>query len=608
MIYQFHKLLYLFFVLIAFFNTYSTPSAGAQEGSVKQRVDSLISSMTLEEKIGQMTQVDITALVDPHDITKYKLGSVLIGGDSKIKENNPGAWADYYDTLQSYALRTRLKIPILFGADAIHGHNDVVGTVIFPHNIGMGCTRDEKLVEEEGRVTAEEMTGTGINWDFAPCIAVARDPRWGRTYESYSEDPQLVARMGAAFIRGLQGSRLSMCFSRLACAKHYLGDGGTTAGVDQGNTECDEATLRRLFLPPYEAAIKAGIKTIMVSYSSWNGVKMSANEYLLTEVLKKELDFKGFLVSDWAAIDQLGPDYKVDIERSVNAGLDMIMIPFGPGHRNNYVEFIEDLKDLVHEGKVSTDRINDAVRRILTVKFETGIFDHPFANKSIALSIGSNEHREVARQCVRESLVLLKNDNHVLPLKKNLNSILIAGKSADDVGNQCGGWTISWQGMSGDSLIRGGTTVLQAVKNTVSKSTRVIISKNGTEVGDAQIAIVVIGETPYAEGRGDRKDLYLSEEDEQVIERIKASGIPVVTILFSGRPLIINRALQNSDAFIAAWLPGTEGEGIADVLFGDYEPTGKLSFTWPISMDQVPLHKGDVNYNPLFPFGYGLTY
>ena len=608
MIAHVNHLLYLLFISISVFTLAVVQSADAQQQSLEQRVDSLISKMTLEEKIGQMTQVDITALSDPHDIAKYNLGSILIGGDSKIKENNPEAWADYYDTLQSYALKSRLRIPILFGADAVHGHNDIVGTVIFPHNIGMGCTGDENLVRKEGRVTAEEMAGTGINWDFAPCVAVARDPRWGRTYESYSEDPELVAKMGAAFIEGLQGTDLSNPSSRLACAKHYVGDGGTTNGIDQGNTECDEATLRRLFLPPYEAAIKSGVKTIMVSYSSWNGVKMSGNRYLLTDVLKKELGFNGFLVSDWAAIDQLGPDYKIDIERSVNAGLDMIMIPFGPGKKNNYIEFIEDLKELVNEGRVPIERINDAVRRILRVKFETGVFDHPFANKSFIQSIGSKSHREVARQCVRESLVLLKNNNGILPLKKNLKSILVAGKSANDIGNQCGGWTISWQGMSGDSMIKGGTTVLQAVKNAVSSDTKVIFSEDGTNAGDAQIAIVVIGETPYAEGMGDRKELYLSSDDEKVIERLKGDKIPIVTVLFSGRPLIINEALENSDAFIAAWLPGTEGEGITDVLFGDFRPTGKLSFTWPGNMNQVTLHKGDANYNPLFPFGFGLTY
>ena len=310
----------------------------AANSTINIKVDSLLSMMNLDEKIGQMTQVDILALKEFSDISKYSLGSILCGGNSEIKDESASGWANYYDSLQSYALKSRLKIPIIYGVDAVHGHNNVLGAVIFPHNIGMGCTNDPKLAEEEGRVTAEEITGTGMNWDFAPCIAVARNERWGRTYESYGETPELASEMGSAFVKGLQDSKLSSETSVIACAKHYLGDGGTTNGKDQGNTECDEATLRRIHLPGYIAAIKAGVKTIMVSYSSWNGTKMHGNKYLLTDVLKNELGFKGFLVSDWAAIDQLGPDYKSDIEKSINAGLDMIMIPNGPGQKNNYLQ------------------------------------------------------------------------------------------------------------------------------------------------------------------------------------------------------------------------------------------------------------------------------
>lgn len=574
---------------------------------IENEVDSLLSLMTLQEKIGQMTQVDIHAIKNPKDITKYSLGSILCGGDSEIKDVSAAGWANYYDALQTYALKSRLKIPIIFGTDAVHGHNNVLGAVIFPHNIGMGCTRDPKLVEEEGQVTAEEITGTGMNWDFAPCVAVARNERWGRTYESYGETPQLVSEMGSAFIKGLQGAKFNSHLSIIACAKHYVGDGGTENGKDQGNTECDEATLRKIHLPGYIAAIKAGVKTIMVSYSSWNGVKMHENKYLLTDVLKKELGFKGFLVSDWAAIDQLGKDYKSDIEKSINAGLDMIMIPNGPGKNNNYVEFINDLKDLVNTGAVPLSRIDDAVKRILRVKLEIGVFQHPYTDKEYTPTVGSKTHREIARQCVRESIVLLKNSGNILPISKNIKHIVVAGKSADNLGYQCGGWTISWQGDSGN-VTTGGTTIYKAIKQAVSPETEVTVSKDGSNVKSADVAIVCVGEKPYAEGTGDRKNLALSKEDNAVIENFKLKRIPVVVILISGRPMIINSALKKSNAFIAAWLPGTEGEGIADVLFGDYKPTGKLSHSWPRSMKQIPINSGDKNYNPLFPYNFGLTY
>jgi len=574
---------------------------------IENKVDSLLSMMTLDEKIGQMTQVDILALKDFNDISKYSLGSILCGGNSEIKDESASGWANYYDTLQSYALKSRLKIPIIYGVDAVHGHNNVLGAVIFPHNIGMGCTNDPKLVEEEGQVTAEEIAGTGMNWDFAPCIAVARNERWGRTYESYGETPELVSEMGGAFVKGLQDTKLNSEKSVIACAKHFLGDGGTTNGKDQGNTECDEATLRKIHLPGYVEAIKANVKTIMVSYSSWNGVKMHGNKYLLTDVLKNELGFKGFLVSDWAAIDQLGPDYKSDIEKSINAGLDMIMIPNGPGQNNNYIEFINDLKDLVNSGVVPTARIDDAVKRILRVKLEIGIFQHPFTDREYTSQVGSKSHREVARQCVRESLVLLKNSDNILPLSKNIKNIVVAGKSANDIGNQCGGWTISWQGESG-KVTPGGTTIYEAIKQAVSSDTKVTLSKDGSDVNTADVAVVCVGEKPYAEMIGDRDTLDLSKEDETVIDNFKSKGIPVVVILVSGRPMIINSALDKSNAFIAAWLPGTEGEGITDVLFGDYKPTGKLSHSWPKSMDQLPINFGDKDYNPLFPYGFGLTY
>ena len=487
----------------------------------------------------------------------------------------------------------------------MHGHNNIDGAVIFPHNIGLGATHDPALVEQAEHITALEVAGTGIRWAFAPCIAVARDERWGRTYESFGDSPELVSALGAAAVRGFQGPRLSESSLVLACAKHYVGDGGTLNGVDQGNDVCDERTIRQLYLPPYEAAIKAGVGSIMVSYSSWNGRKMSGNKFLLSDVLKGEMGFRGFLVSDWAAIDQISPDYKTDVEKSINAGMDMVMIPAGPGQPNNYVEFINDLKDLVAAKQVSGERIDDAVRRILRVKFEMGLFDHPYTDPALTAGIGSAEHREVARQCVRESLVELKNVNHTLPLSKSIKHLAVVGKGADDLGIQCGGWTISWQGQPGN-VTHGGTTILTGIRNAVAPGTEVTFSPDGNDLTGADAVVVVVGEMPYAEMKGDRSDLKLSIEDVALVEKARSAGVPVVTILISGRPLVLGPALQASDAFLAAWLPGTEGEGVADVLFGDYKPTGKLPRQWPRENDGLAGRTGQaMSSAPLFPMGYG---
>jgi len=442
--------------------TYLNPNA-----PLDARVSDLLSLMTLDEKIGQMVQADLGCVTNRQDIETYGFGSMLSGGDSKPPgENNPLNWLNLVNDMQSWALKTRLHIPLIYGIDAVHGHNDVVGTTIFPHHIGMGATHDPQLVEAAERVTALEVAGTGIRWAFAPCIAVVQDERWGRTYESYGQDPDLVSQMGVASIKGFQGDELSgQPYSILACAKHYIGDGGTQDGQDQGNAVCDEATLRKLYLPPYRAAIDAGVGSIMVSYSSWNGLKMHANKYLLTDVLKKELGFKGFLISDYAAIDQISPDYRMDVETSINSGLDMIMIPFGPGRTNSYVEFINDLKSLVADGEVPQSRIDDAVSRILRVKFQMGLFENPWPDTSLTAQIGSADHRQVARKCVQESLVLLKNKHHALPLSKTCKHLAVVGQGADDLGMQCGGWTISWQG-SGE--VTRGTTILQAIRDIVS--------------------------------------------------------------------------------------------------------------------------------------------
>ena len=584
-------------------------SVFAQHDSAEndRRVESLLSQMTLDEKIGQMTQVDVNALKEKADIKKYFLGSILNGGGGGPANNVPQNWLRVVNEYQSLALKTRLKIPLIYGVDAVHGHNNVNGAVIFPHNIGLGATHNPELVEQAAHITALEVAGTGIRWAFAPCIAVAQDERWGRTYESYGDSTELVSELGVAAVRGLQGKDLSDPTSVLACAKHFIGDGGTQDGIDQGNDVCDEATVRKLYLPPYQAAIKAGVGSIMVSYSSWNGKKMSGSKHLLTDVLKGELGFQGILVSDWAAIDQISPDYKSDVEASVNAGLDMVMIPNGPGKPNNYVEFINDLKDLVAEGRVPLARIDDAVRRILRIKFQMGSFENPYTDPSLTAAIGSAEHRAVARECVRQSLVLLKNSNTTLPLSKDLKHVVVVGAAADDLGIQCGGWTISWQGQSGN-IIHGGTTILAAIRNTVAPGTTVTFSPDGNEMKGADAVIVVVGELPYAEMNGDRTNLNLAPMSVALVEKAKSAGVPVVTVLLSGRPLILGAAMDASDALVAAWLPGTEGQGVADVLFGDFKPTGRLPRPWPRDNNGLATTGGNPSGNTVqFPYGFSLN-
>ena len=596
----FRNALSLFVFIIVANSSAQTPLYLNSGASIEHRVNDLFGRMTLNEKIGQMMQVDITGLQKyPADITDYFIGSILSGGDSDPSNNYAATWAALYDSLQSYALKTRLKIPIIYGIDAVHGNNNIYGATIFPQNIGMGCTRDSALVLKAARITAEEVSATGIDWTFAPCIAVPMDERWGRTYEGFGETPQLAEMFGVAEVHGFQGDSLNEPTSVLACAKHYLGDGGTINGKDQGNTVGSIDTIKMIHLPGYIAAIKAGVGSIMVSFSSINGEKMSASKYWITDILKKELGFQGIVVSDWAAVGQLGPDYKKDVELAINAGLDMAMIPV------RYKEFQKDMLSLVSEGKISIKRIDDAVRRILRIKFMLGIFERPYSDKSLISKVGSKEHREIARQCVRESLVLLKKNDDVLPLPKNDARILVAGDHADNLGYQCGGWTITWQGGSGNTTI--GTTILQGMRGVAPNDT-IDYSVDGNFTNTrASYSVVVIGEKSYAEGNGDRKVLELTESDINLVKKMKSYGNPVVVILISGRPLIIEKILPYSDAIIAAWLPGTEGEGISDVLFGDYTPRGVLSHSWPKSMEQIPINYGDKNYDPLYKYGYGIT-
>lgn len=576
-----------------------TPVYLDSTAAVEVRVEDLLGRMTIDEKIGQMTQADYTALRAILDVKTYLVGSVLNGGGSDPANNLPVTWANAYDAVQAAAVQTRLKIPAIYGVDAVHGHNNVLGATIFPHNIGLGCTRDSALVRQAAEVTAVEVAATGIDWTFSPCVTVPRNERWGRTYEGFGESPDLVRSLAAAAVRGYQGDSLAGGTSILACAKHFVGDGGTSGGVDQGNTVLDEAALRAIHLPGYIAAIQSGVGSIMISYSSWNGQKMHGNGYLITDVLKGELGFKGFVVTDWAGINQLPGSYASQVQASVNAGIDMVMVPY------DYITFISTLRTLVSEGKVAQDRIDDAVRRILTIKFRMRLFERPFTDRSLLADVGSAAHREVARKCVRESLVLLKKKDGVLPLPRNGATIFVAGSNADDIGNQCGGWTIAWQGQSGP--VTTGTTVLGAMQKAAGTS-RLVYSKNGTfSDSSCDYSVVVIGETPYAEGYGDRTDLTVASVDAGLVKKMKSYGKPVVVVLISGRPLIIAPILHYADAIIAAWLPGTEGDGVADVLFGDSAPHGVLSQTWPKSMAQIPINVGDSVYAPLYSYGFGIT-
>lgn len=568
---------------------------------VAERVADLLSRMSLDDKLGQMTQVERLA-ASPVDVANARVGSVLSGGGSAPSPNTPAAWADMYDAYQRASAATPLGIPIIYGVDAVHGHNNVAGATVFPHNIGLGATRDPELVQRIGRAIAEEVAGTGIDWDFAPCLCVTRDARWGRSYESFGETPELPSAM-TSVVTGLQGSSLSTPSSVLATAKHFIGDGGTTGGKDQGDTQISEAELRAIHLPPFREAIRRGVGSVMISYSSWNGVKLHEHRYLITDVLKGELGFTGFVVSDWQGIDQIdrqGGFTAEEVRKAINAGIDMVMVPY------DYRQFIDLLRGEVQAGRVSTARIDDAVRRVLTKKFQLGLFERPYTDRSLTSTVGSAAHRAIAREAVRKSQVLLKNRGNVLPLPKAAGKLFVAGKTADDTGNQSGGWTISWQGQSGS--IPGATSIVQGIRDTVADGTTVTYDREGNGIdGSYRAAIAVVGETPYAEFQGDRPNGFgLDDDDRSTLAKLRASGVPVIVVLVSGRPMDIASLVDGWDALVAAWLPGSEGRGVADVLFGDQPFTGKLPVSWPRSADQEPINDGD-GKSPLFPYGYGLT-
>ncbi|MEU0822298.1 glycoside hydrolase family 3 protein [Streptomyces mirabilis] len=583
---------------------------------VKKRVADLVSRMSLEEKAGQMTQAERGALTAQGDIATYDLGSLLSGGGSTPTPNTPEAWAKMIDAFQLRAQATRFQIPLIYGVDAVHGHNNLTGATIMPHNIGIGAARDPQLAERTGAVTAAEVRATGIPWDFAPCLCVTRDERWGRSYESFGEDPALVESM-ETMIQGLQGAANGKDLRRndkvLATAKHFVGDGGTEYGssttgsytIDQGVTKVTRQQLEAVHLAPYQTAVDRGIGSVMPSYSSLDilgdgqgPVKMHARADMINGVLKDRMGFDGFVISDWQAIDQIPGDYASDVRTSINAGLDMIMVPYA------YKDFRTTLVDEVRAGRVSEARVNDAVSRILTQKFKLGLFEKPYADTSGAAQIGSAGHRAVAREAAAKSQVLLKNATGVLPLKKS-QKVYVAGSNADDLGNQTGGWTITWQGASGKHT--DGTTILQGMRNAggdVTYSKDASAPTSGYDVG-----VVVVGETPYAEGVGDvgnGNDLALTPADQAAVDKVCAA-MKCAVLIVSGRPQLIGDRLGEIDALVASWLPGTEGDGVADVLYGKRAFTGQLPVTWPKSEAQLPINVGDASYDPQFPYGWGLT-
>jgi beta-glucosidase len=613
---------------------YQDPSLPTQ-----QRVDDLLGRMSLAEKIGQMAQAErADVAADPSLITTYGLGSVLSGGGSVPASNTPSAWADMVDTFQQAALDTPLSIPLLYGVDSVHGHGNLQGATVFPHNIGLGATRDPQLLEKIGHITAMETRASGPQWTFAPCICVARDDRWGRTYESFGEKPALVRSLETV-IDGLQGKpgHLDDNDRVLATAKHFAGDGLTAWGtgegdytLDQGIDQVSRHEFNRVALSPYPDAVKKHhVGSVMPSFSSvdWTGdglgnpVKMHANHELLTDVLKGQLGFDGFVISDWRAIHQIPGDYATQVETSVNAGVDMFMEPRTEG-QTDWQDFITTLTGLVDEGRVTQARIDDAVSRILTAKFELGLFEHPMTDRTHIGEIGSKAHRAVARRAVSESQVLLKNRRETLPLKAKKQAVYVAGSNADNIGNQAGGWTLTWQG--GSTNVVPGQTVLDGIRATARR--KVTFSETASKKVPRHAAgVVVVGETPYAEGFGDvggpqwgydpgdnnvprpAKTMRLSDADRAAITTVCARTTSCTVLVVSGRPMILPAALRRqADALVASWLPGSQGGGVADVLFGRQPFTGKLPVSWPRSVAQEPINVGDAGYDPLYPFGWGL--
>lgn len=572
------------------------------ENRIEERVDSLLSQMTLEEKIGQMTQVRHFQDIDGDDITTKFIGSV-IHTEGLLPGETATEWQGKFIALQKQALSTRLGIPLLFAVDAVHGQNTYNGATIFPHNIGLGATRNAELVRKAAVITAIEAQATGFNWVFSPCVAVPYNEKWGRFYESFSEDTEVTTALSTAAIKGLQGD-LSSSRTVMATAKHFIGDGATDNGHEGGVTSLAHTEVSLRLLAPYKSAIRAGVGAIMTSFNTLDSIAMHAHKTLITDTLKGKLGFDGIVVSDWRGYSRFGQ------ERIINAGIDMVMAV------NGDLDFYQmDLRNAVDSNQVSIMRINDAVRRILRQKMRMGLFENPFPDSTLVNRIGSDDHRKVARQSVRESLVLLKNNNNVLPLNRNISKIVVVGEHANNAGLQSGGWTVNWQG--NDSNYNGATTILAGIRQTTTAEV-VYDSLGRLEDTSADVAIIVVGETPYAEFFGDiggemnRYTLTLTEKHQKYIKTYTDSDIPVVVVLISGRPLVVTDQIEKSDVFISAWLPGSEGQGVVDVLFGEYDFKGTLPHSWPKSTSDFDGSYGpnfwDNNIDPLFPIGYGLRY
>ena len=600
--------------------------------TTEKRVADILSRMSLEEKVGQIIQPEIK-FVTPEDIKKYHIGSVLNGGGTfpnSDKHAPVSAWIELADAYYQASMDEsdgKIGIPLIWGSDAVHGHNNVFGATLFPHNIGLGAAHDEQLIQRIGEATAIQVAVTGIDWTFAPTVAVVNDTRWGRTYESYSENPDLVSRYAEYMVRGIQGNIDSSTFldkeHLVATAKHFIGDGGTHRGVDQGDTKVSEEELVNIHAPGFLAAIEAGAQTVMASFNSWNGEKMHANRYLLSDVLKEKLGFDGFVVSDWNGHRQIPGCTVESCPNVINAGIDMCMVP------SDWKAFYYNTLAQVQSGEIPLSRIDDAVSRILRVKIRAGLFESGLVSKRIYAGkndlIAGKDHRSIAREAVRKSLVLLKNNNNLLPLSANQN-ILVAGNGADNITKQNGGWSLTWQGTGNTNEdFPNATSIFDGIKNAVSKQGgEVVLSNNGDWSKDMfadrkrpDAAIIVFGEEPYAEGQGDISDIEYSphnKSDLELIEKLNSDGITTVAVFITGRPLWINKELNASDAFVVAWLPGSEGAGIADVLFSqengeiNYDFIGRLPFSWPKYAHQAVLNKHQPDYDPLFEYGYGLSY
>lgn len=599
-------------------------SAIDRDSEVNARIEAEVAErlgrMTAKQKIAQMIQAEISS-IKPDDVADCPVGAILNGGGCSPGNNKHASVGDWLALADAFfeASTAAGGVPLIWGTDAVHGHANVFGATVFPHNIGLGAARNPQLIEAIGEATAAEIVATGIDWTFAPTLAVVRDDRWGRTYEGYSESPEIAREYAPHLVRGLQGDAARLGPGGpgkvLATAKHFIGEGGTDEGIDQGSTRCTETELRDIHGQGHMAAMAAGVQVVMASFNDWNGAKLHGHKHLLTQVLKEQMGFMGFVISDWNAFQQVREDFGAACAESVNAGIDMLMAP------ENWRQVHECLLSQLRQGNLEMRRVDDAVTRILRVKARMGLFAKPRPSRRPGAgntnSLAAPRHREIARQAVRESLVLLKNEGGTLPLRPDLR-VLVAGDGANNVGKQCGGWTLTWQGSfnenddfpNADSIFRGIEACVAAGGGSV------VLHEDGKFRERPDVAIVIFGEDPYAEGQGDVSHLSFSArhpEPLRILQRLASKGIPVVSVFLSGRPLWVNPELNASDAFIAAWLPGTEGKGVADVLFRDgnhgiaHDFTGRLSFSWPRDPLQAPLNQGDEDYRPLFPFGYGLS-